>query len=168
MLEIILWILLAAVVAFLAVIFVRAAMFKPKPERKPSGKQVMVNEEKTVQDMAEMIRCKTVSYNDESLIDEAEFKKFRELLPKIYPEIHSRLSRQFVGVNGMLYHWKGKKEGRPVVLMSHYDVVPVEESQWEKPAFEGIVEDGVLWGRGTLDTKGTLCGIMEAAEQLLK
>lgn len=168
MLEIILWILLAAVVAFLAVIFVRAAMFKPKPERKPSGKQVMVNEEKTVQDMAEMIRCKTVSYNDESLIDEAEFEKFRELLPKIYPEIHSRLSRQFVGVNGMLYHWKGKKEGRPVVLMSHYDVVPVEESQWEKPAFEGIVEDGVLWGRGTLDTKGTLCGIMEAAEQLLK
>lgn len=168
MLEIILWILLAAVVAFLAVIFVRAAMFKPKPERKSSGKQVIVNEEKTVQDMVEMIRCKTVSYNDVSLLDKAEFKKFQELLPKIHPEIHSRLSCQFIGVNGMLYHWKGKKEGRPVVLMSHYDVVPVEESQWEKPAFEGIVEDGVLWGRGTLDTKGTLCGIMEAAEQLLK
>ena len=168
MLQMILWILLAAVIAFLAVILVRAAMFKPKPGPKPSGEQVTVDEEKTVQDMAEMIRCKTVSYNDESLIDKAEFKKFQELLPKIYPEIHSRLTRQFIGVNGMLYHWKGKEEGRPVVLMSHYDVVPVEESQWEKPAFAGIVEDGVLWGRGTLDTKGTLCGIMEAAEQLLK
>lgn len=74
----ILWILLAAGIAFLAVILVRAAMFKPKPERKPSGEQVTVDEEKTVQDMAEMIRCKTVSYNDESLMDKAEFKKFQE------------------------------------------------------------------------------------------
>ena len=117
MLQIILWVLLAAVIGFLAVIFVRAAMFSPKPEGKPSGEQVTVEEEKVIQDMAEMIRCKTVSYNDESLIDKEEFRKFQELLPKVYPEIHSRLSRQFIGVNGMLYHWKGKNEGRPVVLM---------------------------------------------------
>lgn len=160
-------IILLIVVAFFAVLVIRAAMFQPRKELVPAGDEVKLNEEKIVRDMQELIRCKTVSYNDETLIDQAEFQRFRELLPKLYPQIHARCERKFLGVNGLLYRWKGKREGDPVVLMSHYDVVPVEESQWEKPAFDGLVEDGVLWGRGTLDTKGTLCGILEAAEQLL-
>ena len=151
----------AAVLIFLAVLLIRAAMFTPKPERERSQETVELNEEKIVKDMQEMIRCKTISYNDDSLIDKREFLKFRELLPEMYPKIHETCERTFHGVNGILYCWRGKHEGDPIVLMSHYDVVPVEESQWEKPAFDGIVEDGVLWGRGTLDTKGTLCGIME-------
>ncbi len=160
-------IILLIVVAFFAVLVIRAVMFQPRKELVPAGDEVKLNEEKIVRDMQELIRCKTVSYNDETLIDQAEFQRFRELLPKLYPQIHARCERKFLGVNGLLYRWKGKREGDPVVLMSHYDVVPVEESQWEKPAFDGLVENGVLWGRGTLDTKGTLCGILEAAEQLL-
>lgn len=163
----IVWIILAIVILFLAVLFVRAALFVPKEEVKASGRVLSLDEERIVKDMVEMIRCKTVSYNDDSLIDKAEFKKFQDLLPKLYPRVHETCPREFVGVNGMLYRWKGKSEEEPVVLMSHYDVVPVEESQWEKPAFDGIVEDGVIWGRGTLDTKGTFCGIMEAAEKLI-
>lgn len=164
---IILYVIVAVIVLFLAVLLIRAAMYKPYDELKPSGEKVILNEEKIVSDMVEMIRCKTVSYNDEKLIDKEEFRKFQELLPKLYPLVHGICPREFVGVNGMLYHWKGKTSEEPVVLMSHYDVVPVEESLWEKPAFEGIVEDGVIWGRGTLDTKGTFCGIMEAAEKLI-
>lgn len=157
----------AGLAAGAAVLLVRAAAFNPKETVKSSGKRVKTDREKIVRDMQEMIRCKTISYNDPGLIDEAEFEKFRSLLQELYPNIHNTCTRRFLGVNGLLYQWKGRHEGDPVVLMSHYDVVPVEEDQWEKPPFEAVVEDGVLWGRGTLDTKGTLCGIMEAAEQLI-
>ena len=157
----------AGAVTLGAVLVARAARFTPKNQYQPSGKKIDLDEEKIVKDMQEMIRCKTVSYNDPSLIDEAEFEKFRNLLPELYPNIHDNCSRQLIGKTGILYRWMGKEEGDPTVLMSHYDVVPVEEDQWEKPAFEGIVENGELWGRGTLDTKGTLCGVMEAAEKLI-
>lgn len=159
---------LIAVVLFFLVILIRAVFYLPKTRKTPSNDTVILNEEKIVKDMQEMIRCKTVSYNEPELVDAAEFQKFQDLLPRLYPNIHNTCTRTFLGVNGILYLWKGKQNGDPVVLMSHYDVVPVEEDQWEKPAFEGIVEDGVLWGRGTLDTKGTLLGIMEAAEQLIQ
>lgn len=165
--DIILFAVLAALVIFVAVLLVRAALFQPRKSLTPSEENIDLNEEKIVKNMQEMIRCKTVSYNEEALVDKEEFRKFQELLPALYPNIHKTCQRTFLGENGMLYHWKGQGSGDPVVLMSHYDVVPVEESQWEKPAFEGLLEDGVIWGRGTLDTKGTLCGIMEAAEKLI-
>lgn len=165
---IVLWVILILIVLFLAVLIVRALGYKPKERYMPSGDALALNSDKIVKDMAEMIRCRTISYNDPDLIDKEEFRKFQELLPALFPHIHEACSREFVGENGMLYCWKGKSPDSPVVLMSHYDVVPVEESQWDKPAFDGIVEDGVLWGRGTLDTKGTLCGIMEAAEKLIQ
>lgn len=53
-------------------------------------------------------------------------------------------------------------------MMAHYDVVPAEEENWEKPAFEAIIENNVMWGRGTLDTKVTFNGILSAAEALIQ
>ena len=72
-----------------------------------------------------------------------------------------------MGRNGLLFTWKGRTSEAPSVLMAHYDVVPADEANWSRPPFEGLIEDGVLWGRGTLDTKCTLCCALEAAEQLL-
>lgn len=125
---IVLYIVPAIIVFFLAVILIRAALFRPHPELTPSKEKVELDEKRIVNDMVEMIRCKTVSYNDESLIDKDEFRKFQDLLPKLYPKVHETCPREFVGVNGMLYRWKGKTADDPVVLMAHYDVVPIEES----------------------------------------
>lgn len=154
-------------VVFLAVIFIRALLFKPKKAPVVPIPPVFVNGEKATGDLAQMIKCKTVSHPDPSLDDESEFKRFEELLPTLFPAVFSKCSFEKVGNRGILIHWKGKSPDAPSVYMSHYDVVSVEENDWEKPAFEGIIDNGVLWGRGTLDTKGTLNGILQAAEQLI-
>ncbi len=163
------WLALAAlVVAFLAIVVIRALRFTPKASAPIAASEADVDEQAAVDHLAEMIRCKTVSYYEDERIDKAEFAKFRALLKTLYPTVFSRCSYEEIGPSGILFSLKGKSAEKPAVFMSHYDVVPVNEQQWSKPAFEGIVEDGVLWGRGTLDTKCTLLGTLEAAEQLLK
>ena len=158
---------LALVFLFLVVIIARALAFKPKGESEEKHEPVFVNNEKAVQDLAQMIKCRTVSSKDKSLEDEAEFRKFEDLLTRLFPRVHERCEFTKVGNRALLYRWKGVSDKSPTVLMSHYDVVSVVPENWEKPPFDGVIENGVLWGRGTLDTKGTLNGILQAAEQLI-
>lgn len=158
---------LAALLLFVAIILIRTLCFIPKKLPTVEQTAVSLDNEKIVQDMVDMIRCRTVSYRDDALVDRAEFEKFENLLKERFPHVFAACTFEKVGKTGLLFHLKGEKADAPSVLMAHYDVVPVEEDGWERPAFDGIIEDGVLWGRGTLDTKGTLCGIMEALESAL-
>ena len=164
--DVVLYVLLGLVVLFLAVILTRAALFRPRPQTPVEPVEVSVNEEKVTADLRDMIRCRTVSYRDHSREEAAEFDRFRNLLVERFPRIHQSATLHHLGRNGLLYHLKGQSADNPTVLMAHYDVVPAEDG-WSKPAFDGIIEDGELWGRGTLDTKNTLCAAMEALEQLL-
>jgi len=161
------WIVFDVVLCFVLIVLIRTLLFRPAPIAPVAEAAVALDEEKIVADMAEMIRCKTVSYDDESLIDWAEFDKFQALLKERFPRIHAACTLTKLGKSGLLYHLPGKSDEHPSVCMAHYDVVPVNEEGWTKPAFAGLVEDGLLWGRGTLDTKGTLCGVMEALEMML-
>lgn len=162
------WLILLLIISLAAVVVIRAILFKPQTEVVSAVQKPALDEEKIVSDMVEMVRCKTISDRDETRIDTGEFEKFRNLLKERFPLVHQRCSLERIGKTGLLYRWKGESSSEPVVLMAHYDVVPADEKSWEKPAFEGIIENGEIWGRGTLDTKSTLCGIMEAAEHLLK
>jgi len=119
--------------------------------------------------LARMLRVPTVSNLDSSLVDFARFAEFRSLLETLYPTVASNCERELAGATGVFYRWKGKTAGAPTVFMAHYDVVPADGEGWTHPPFAGEVdEDGILWGRGAIDTKITLCGIMEAAELHLK
>ncbi len=158
----------AVVIVFLAIILIRTAMFRPKKDiTERSYSEITLDSDKIISDMSDMIKCKTVSYRDFSLEDKGEFEKFEKLLAERFPLIHKTAELKKIGRNGLLYFIKGESSQKPSVCMAHYDVVPVEEDLWTKPAFDGLVEDGFIWGRGTLDTKGTLCGVMEALEMLL-
>lgn len=163
-----LWLIPAAIIAFLAIIIVRALRFKPKAEKPLEEAEANVDGARAIESLRRMIQCKTVSYEDLKKIDEAEFDRFRALLSERFPHVYAACTFERIGRTGLLFSLKGKSSEKPSVLMAHYDVVPVNETGWDKPAFEGIIENDVLWGRGTLDTKGTLCGVMEAAETLLE
>ncbi len=165
---IVLWIVLALLILFLAVILVRTALFRPTEEPAAAPEPVELDREGVVSALQALVRCKTVSRYDHADEDDAEFEKLIALLPTLYPHVTEALPLTRMEDRALLFHWKGKEAGDPAVLMAHYDVVPVDESGWKKPPFDGIIEDGVLWGRGTLDTKVTFNGILYAAEQLLK
>ncbi|MGV0400505.1 M20/M25/M40 family metallo-hydrolase [Corynebacterium segmentosum] len=45
----------------------------------------------------------------------------------------------------------GDPAKEPLTLMGHTDVVPVDEPKWTKPPFEALIEDGKLYGRGSVD-----------------
>ena len=151
-------------VLFLAVLIGRTLAFKPAKEATRVAASVEFDREKAIRDLAAMIRCKTVSDSDPGKEDAAEFEKFHALLPSLFPHVYATCEQIETGERAILLRWRGESEKEPLVLMSHYDVVSVVEENWSRPAFEGLLENGVLWGRGTLDTKGTLNGVMQAVE----
>ena len=112
-----------------------------------------------------MIRIPTVSKHEYE--DLSQFYRFHQELEKLFPLIHEKLEKTVL--NGtLLYRWPGSNPGKkPILLMGHQDVVPATDEGWSVPAYSGAVKDGCLYGRGTLDCKGTMYVQLQAVEELL-
>ena len=149
-------------------LLIRTLLFKSKKEDAINPEPVEFDRKKATEDLRELIRCKTISYSDNSLEDEREFIKLEEYTKKAFPLVYKNTEFTKVGTRGMLFKWTGLSSESPAVLMAHYDVVPVEESGWKLPPFSGEIIDGELWGRGTLDTKCTFNAVLQAAEKHIK
>lgn len=158
----------AIIVVLLAVILIRTAMFRPKDNVKVINKKEEFDKDKVIKNLGELIKCKTVSYRDSKLEDQKEFEKLYALLPTLYPNVMKTCKQIPLKERGLFFKWEGKKHDKPSVMMAHFDVVPVNEENWKKPAFDAIIEDGVMWGRGTLDTKVTFNGVMSSADHLIE
>jgi carboxypeptidase PM20D1 len=143
------------------------------------SKQVSIKSQKfheiskdVVYNLSKAIRFKTVSYEDNINRDSAEFLKFHSLLKIAYPYIDSLLEKTVISEYSLLYKWAGSNPDlNPIVLMAHQDVVPVDESsidKWPYDPFGGKIANDTIYGRGSLDDKGSLMAIMESVEWLLK
>jgi len=116
-----------------------------------------------------LIRIPTMSNPDAATADWAPFDLFAATLEELYPLLHGALERESVGGHTLLFRWPGASAGPASVLMAHYDVVPATDEGWQHPPFAAEVtgegDDRLLWGRGTLDNKGSAVSILEAVER---
>lgn len=114
--------------------------------------------------LAALIRFPTVAGEHE---DAAAFEGLRNALDSLYPLTAKDCERHLVAGRGVVWRWQGRTKEKPWVLMAHYDVVPSGETGWGRPPFSGELADRTVYGRGTLDTKGTLAAMLQAAEELI-
>ncbi len=157
--------------ALLAANAVRAAKFVPEKKDWGTAEPEFVDAKKAAEHISGAIRIKTISNPDKSLVDWNEFKKFEKFLEESYPLIHKTMTKEVVNEASLMFHWKGTKpELDPMALLSHQDVVPIEEGteeNWTHPPFEGYNDGEMIWGRGALDMKNHLICVMEAIETLI-
>ena len=114
--------------------------------------------------LSAMVRCETVSVPGED--QREKFLAFHKVLEELFPLVHQKLEKTEIDGN-LLYFWKGDRSDRPLVLMSHQDVVPAEGT-WKHGPFSGDIADSKVWGRGTSDTKCSVMAFFQAVEELLK
>ena len=135
--------------------------------RKLSGQHPSFTDEELVpygKALQEMIRCKTISVKDS--YDDTEFAKLREVVREQFPLLHEKAECMRFADDCWIYKIPGKDTTRNIMLMSHHDVVAADE-EWSHAPFGGEIVDGKVYGRGAADTKGSLCAILFAVEQML-
>ncbi len=113
--------------------------------------------------LSKLIQVETVSV--EGVKNYEKFKVFHETIKQMFGNLFSKVDvEDFEG--SLIFRWKGKTDKAPILLMSHHDVVEAT-GPWTHEPFSGDIDDGKVWGRGTLDTKGSLWAMLEAADELI-
>ena len=156
-------ILLTAVFCLAAAALVRTLV---RPAGKASYRPSEKDSERALayaRKLSAMVRYDTTSVRDTDQRD--LFLGYHRVLEEQFPLVHRYLEKTETGGN-LLYYWKGRSSEKPIVLMGHQDVVPAS-GDWDRDPFSGDIEDGSVWGRGSVDTKCSVMAFMQAAEELL-
>ena len=114
--------------------------------------------------LKKMTDCKTVWTKSDD--NKAEFEKFYRVVAESFPTLHKTAKRLTFGGGCFFYVIEGKNSAKNILLMSHHDVVD-GDGNWETDPFNAVIKDGLLYGRGSIDTKTPLFAMLQASEELL-
>ncbi len=159
------------ILAFVAYLLFNSLTFESKQINYAPAQKIEISGSAAIH-LAEAIRIPTISHASPIDFDSAQFFAFNDFLKATYPLVHAHLQKTVVNEMSFLYKWQGANDALPpAVLTAHIDVVPVAEEdldKWTFPPFDGVINDGVIWGRGALDDKVSVIGILEAVEYLIR
>ena len=160
------------ILAFLLIIALyRTVTHTASVTRIISGEAISIDEIKASQNLAASIRFKTISYQDEENFPYEEFNNFIKWAETTYPEFHEVMEIEQLE-HSLLFKWQGTNPMlAPILFEGHHDVVPIipgTENLWQEDPFAGVISNNRIWGRGALDDKSGVIGLMEAATYLIK
>ncbi len=156
--------IIPAVIVLLLLIAVVRTLLMPKKKSDYKADEDEQESLRLAEKLSEMIKYDTTSH--ENVHEVEKFLGFHKVLEKLFPLVHEKLEKTEIDGN-LLFCWKGESSEKPILLMSHQDVVPAE-GEWSHEPFSGDIDDGRVWGRGAADTKCTVMAFFEAVEELLK
>ena len=149
----------------------RGARLKSRQVAPGTPAAVTVDASAAANRLAGALQFATISWGDAAKRDTEAFEALADYLDRTFPRVRETLAREPIAQHSLLYTWLGRNPSLPpIILTSHLDVVPVEpesEATWSHPPFGGVVADGSVWGRGAIDDKAGVLGLLESVEALL-
>jgi len=156
-----------ALLALFAALCIKAFLLAPAQQTVAAADPFPVDAEAAAGRLSRAVTFQTLSQAPGDPVDSQAFRDFHAFLATSYPLAHDRLQRETVNDFSLVYRWQGSDAAaQPILLIAHQDVVP-PNGAWSRPPFSGLIEDGFVWGRGTLDDKVSVLGLLEAVELLL-
>lgn len=169
--------LIGLLVLVLAIVVIARTFLVPSKQvaaLQPSAGRI--DPQKAARDLSGAIPFQTISWeeggtSEQKTATQEAFVGFHTYLEKTFPQVYRKLPHETVGANNLLFTWQGSNSAlKPMLLMGHQDVVPIEsgtEQKWIHPPFSGAIAEDMIWGRGTMDDKVTVVGVLEAVDAML-
>jgi len=155
----------------IASLVIRTAAFNSRQIQTPPAPALRIDRAAIAKRLSAAIQLPTVSFESATAANTEPFEKLHALLADSFPHVHAQLTKETINNHSLLFRWEGTDPRlKPILLMAHLDVVPVDpasEKSWTHPPFSGELTDGHIWGRGAMDDKASVMGILEAVESLL-
>ncbi len=163
--------ILFALLLFIGFLLVNTFRFKSKQISSVPVPTLEINPA-AVDHLSQSLRFQTVSPEDPKDFDSSQFLGFTQFLNATYPLVDSLLEKKVFNDFSTLYRWQGSDQSlKPIVFLAHFDVVPVFPENlpdWKHSPFGGDLTRDTIWGRGAIDDKNAVIGVMEALELLLR